>query len=65
MIYKVSYVVEDDSSPGILKNEENRPQIGELVHIGSRQFEIVDVAEIIPPKNDEAYILVMLAEKRA
>jgi hypothetical protein len=64
MIYKISYVVEDDSSPGIIRTQEKRPQKDDPVTIHGRKFRIVDVAEVIPPKNDEVFLLVTLAEER-
>lgn len=64
MIYKVSYVVEDDSSPGIIRTQPERPQRDDPVIIHGRKFRVVDVAEIIPPKNNEVFLLVTLAEER-
>lgn len=65
MIYRISYVVGDDSSPGIIKNQETRPQIGEQVLIGDSVFTITEVTEVIPPKNNEAFLLVTLAPQQA
>ena len=57
MIYKVSYVVADGSLPGGIKNESERPQVGNRVRIGSHEFEIMDVQEVMPPRGDFLYML--------
>jgi len=56
MIYKVSYVVLDGTLPGGIKNETERPQIGNRVRIGKHVFEIVDVQEVMPPRGDFLYL---------
>jgi len=56
MIYKVSYIVNDGSKPGSIKNEQKRPDIGDVVRIGTGQFKVVDVYEIMPPRGDFLYL---------
>jgi hypothetical protein len=56
MIYKVSYIVNDGSKPGSIKNEQERPTIGNMVRIGAEQFKVVDVYEIMPPRGDFLYL---------
>lgn len=56
MIYKVSYVVQGGEYPGGIKNEEERPEIGKQVQIGPRMFEIVEVFEIMPPRDDFQFL---------
>ena len=56
MIYKVSYVVQGGEYPGGIKNEEDRPQIGATVQIGPMLFEVVEVHEIIPPRDDFQFL---------
>lgn len=56
MIYKVSYVEETGQYPGGIKNVEKRPQIGDNVQIGPRQFKIVAVQEILPPRDDFQFL---------
>jgi hypothetical protein len=62
MRYKISFVVGDDSSPGIIKTQEKRPEPGDAITIGNRTFVITEVAEITAPKNDELYMLATLEE---
>lgn len=56
MIYKVSYIVNDGNKPGSIKNEQKRPDIGDIVRIGTEQFKVVDVYEIMPPRGDFLYL---------
>ncbi|MCU0495946.1 MAG: hypothetical protein MUF87_01190 [Anaerolineae bacterium] len=56
MIYKVSYVVQGGEYPGGIKNEEVYPQPGAHVKIGPMTFEIVEVHEIIPPRDDFQFL---------
>lgn len=60
MVYRVSYIVGDDSSPGVIRNQPNPPQIGDVVQINDMHFVIVEVAEIMPPKNNESFLIVTL-----
>jgi hypothetical protein len=52
MIYKVSYVVQGGSYPGGIKNQEEKPEVGAVVLIGPRRFEIIEVFEMMPPRED-------------
>jgi hypothetical protein len=52
MIYKVSYVVQGGEFPGGIMNEEDLPTVGKRVKIGPRTFEIIEVFEIMPPRDD-------------
>ncbi|MGB7340798.1 MAG: hypothetical protein WBC91_18010 [Phototrophicaceae bacterium] len=56
MIYKVSYIVNDGSLPGSIKNEQQRPSIGDIVRIGSERFTVIDVYEIMPPRGNFLYL---------
>ena len=56
MIYKVSYVVSDGSLPGGIKNENERPIVGTVIRLGPNEFEIIDVYEIMPPRDDFLYL---------
>jgi hypothetical protein len=57
MIYKVSYVVRDGRLPGGIKNESERPSVGNVVRIGRYEFEVVEVQEVMPPRGDFLYLL--------
>lgn len=56
MIYKVSYVVRDGTLPGGIKNEQQRPHVGTIVRIGPNQFEVVEVHEVMPPRENFLYL---------
>lgn len=56
MIYKVSYVVIGGEYPGGIKNEVDRPQPGDIVRIGLMEFEVVEVHEIMPPRDDFQFL---------
>ena len=56
MIYKVSYVVSGGDNPGGIKNENERPQVGAIVQIGRMKFEVTEVHEIIPPRDDFQFL---------
>lgn len=56
MIYKVSYVVQGGEYPGGIKNHEERPTPGTRVQIGRMTFEIVEIHEIMPPRDDFQFL---------
>lgn len=56
MIYKVSYIVRDGTMPGSIKNETERPEVGDIVKIGKYDFSVVDVYEIMPARGDFLYL---------
>jgi hypothetical protein len=60
MIYKVSYVVVGGRHPGAIVNQENPPRLGEMVKLGGELFEVVEVADLIPPQGEFAYLHVSL-----
>jgi hypothetical protein len=62
MIYRISYIVENDTSPGVITSQERQPQVGEVVDFGLGQFIIVDVCEILPPKDGTQFLVVTLRE---
>ncbi|MEL6406366.1 MAG: hypothetical protein AAFN11_20505 [Chloroflexota bacterium] len=56
MIYKVSYVVRDGTAPGSIKNEPERPTVGDTVRIGKFDCQVIDVYDIMPPRDDFQYL---------
>jgi len=56
MIYKVSYVVLGGKSPGGIKNQYERPKVGDHVRLGRGSFEITEVLEILPPRDDFQFL---------
>ena len=56
MIYKVSYVVQGGEFPGGIRNQTQKPEVGETVLIGPKRFEVVEVFEIMPPRGDFQFL---------
>ncbi len=56
MIYKVSYVVQGGEYPGGIRNQIDAPEVGEVVKIGPMQFEVIEVFEIMPPREDFQFL---------
>ncbi len=54
--YKVSYVVIGGEHPGAIANEIERPRIGGRVRIGRATFEIVEIHEVLPPREGFAFL---------
>lgn len=50
--YKVSYVVLGGEHSGAIVNSESRPEIGDTVHLGDSEFEVVEVVDLLPPRGD-------------
>lgn len=51
-VYKVSYVVRGEDHPGAILNTDHPPRVGERVHIGERDFQVVEVQELIPARDE-------------
>jgi len=56
VIYKVSYVVVGKPHPGEIVNLDTPPRVGDLVHLGSELFEVIEVIDLIPSRGDFAYL---------
>ena len=56
MIYKVSYVVVGGDFPGGIKNESEKPKVGDVVQIGRIKFKVTEIHEIIPPRDDFQFL---------
>ncbi len=56
MIYKVSYVVIGGEYPGAVVNQDAPPQEGDIVKLAGQRFRVVEIADLIPPQGDFAYI---------
>jgi hypothetical protein len=56
MIYKVSYVVKGGQHPGGIKSQLDRPEVGQKVLIGPNRFEITEVVEMMPPRDDFQFL---------
>jgi hypothetical protein len=55
-IYKVSYVVQGGGHPGAIVNEEKKPEIGERVILGSQEFKVVEVVDLMPARGDFSFL---------
>ncbi|MEP7291338.1 MAG: hypothetical protein ABI835_06120 [Chloroflexota bacterium] len=56
MIYKVSYVVVGDKHKGGIKNQMERPKVGDKVRFGHENYEVTEVKEIMPPRDDFQFL---------
>jgi hypothetical protein len=48
MIYKVSCVVIGGEHPGTIADVEQPPRAGDQVTLGTQEFEVLDVVELMP-----------------
>lgn len=56
MIYKVSYVVLGGQHPGAIRNQSDAPKVGDKVRLGRKYFAIVEVNQLIPPREDFQFL---------
>lgn len=56
MIYKVSYVIVGDKHKGGIKNQIDRPQVGDKVRFGRETYQVTEVQEIMPPRDDFQFL---------
>jgi hypothetical protein len=56
VIYKVSYVVVGGNFPGGIKNESEKPKVGDVVQIGRIKFKVTEIQEIMPPRDDFQFL---------
>lgn len=56
MIYKVSYVIVGSDAKGGIKNQMERPQVGDRVRFGRDTYEVTEVTEIMPPRDDFQFL---------
>jgi hypothetical protein len=56
MIYKVSYVVVGGEHPGAIANVDKPPQVGDRVILGSHEFEIIEILELMPPRGEFSFL---------
>ena len=50
--YKVSIVVVGSSHPGAIVNLSDEPKVGNSIKLGSEEFLIQEILELMPPKGD-------------
>ena len=56
MIYKVSYVVVGKPHLGVIVNLDAPPRVGDRVQLGDEMCEVSEVIDLIPPREDFAYL---------
>jgi hypothetical protein len=56
MIYKVSYVVVGKPHLGAIANLDAPPRVGDQVRLGDEVVEVIEVMDLIPPRQDFAYL---------
>lgn len=54
--YKLSIVVPGRRDVGGIQNLEKEPKSGDIIILGKEKFEIIDLAELMPPRGDFAYL---------
>ncbi len=54
--YKVSYVITGSDDPGSIVNADRRPEIGERVKLGEKEYVIIEVLDLMPPRGEFHYI---------
>jgi hypothetical protein len=57
MKYKVSYVIGDDETPGIIRTRDTMPRVGDIVHIEGGVYVVQEVMELSKQAPDRTYIL--------
>lgn len=60
MIYRVSYMVRGEvrgkKHPGLTRDQEQAPEVGERIEMGDDVFEILEVQELIPPMGGYSFL---------
>jgi hypothetical protein len=51
-VYKVSYVVTGEEHPGAILNIDQQPKVGDHVHLGEREFVVVEIVDLMPARGD-------------
>jgi len=54
--YKLSIVVPGRRDVGGIQNLDEKPEPGDIITLGKEDFEIINVAELMPPRGDFAYL---------
>lgn len=60
-VFKVSYVVQGGGHPGAIVNEDKKPEIGETVQLGAKDFKVVEVVDLMPARGDFNFLHVTVA----
>ncbi len=60
--FKVSYVVRGEDHPGAIVNTDHRPLVGDRIMLGEREFTVLEVIDLIPPRGDFHYLHVTIQQ---
>lgn len=63
MQYKVSYLIDDEESPTIIRTRSTRPHTSEVVQIDSHAYVVEEVVELSRQSSDRVYLLVKVTRK--
>lgn len=55
-MYKVSIVVPGRRDVGGIQNMNKEPKPGDIIRLGNEKYEIIEVAELMPPRGDFAFL---------
>lgn len=60
MVYRVSYMVRGKvrgrNHPGLARDEENAPEVGDHVELGGDLFKVIEIQELIPPMGGFSFL---------
>jgi hypothetical protein len=60
MIYRVSYMVRGNvrgkKHPGLTRDQEKAPNVGEEIKMGEDVFKVIEVQELIPPMGGFSFL---------
>ncbi|MFQ3648578.1 MAG: hypothetical protein SNJ54_10315 [Anaerolineae bacterium] len=65
MQYKVSYVIGDEETPGIIRTRDTMPRVGDVVHIEGGVYVVQEVMELSRQAPNRMYILAKVNRKPA
>ena len=55
-MYKVSIVIPGRRDVGGIQNMNKEPKPGDIIQVGKEKYEIIEVAELMPPRGDFAFL---------
>lgn len=63
-VYKVSVVVSGGGNyPGAILNLKQEPKVGDLLKLGSEEFVVTEVLQLMPPRGDFHFLHVTCRPK--
>jgi len=55
-MYKVSIVIPGHREIGGIQNMDKKPKHGDIIQLGTNKYKIIEVAELMPPRGDFAFL---------